>query len=101
MAGIATSIAVGFIPAYLEFRRFKPAVIVWLAGSAACDTMITIVLVWHLVRRHSIFNRPSVYLLIDFLLCAQRRHKGGFSTTDDVIDRIIRGVFAVISHKPL
>ncbi|ETW83074.1 hypothetical protein HETIRDRAFT_474219 [Heterobasidion irregulare TC 32-1] len=67
LAGIATSIAVGFIPAYLEFRRFKPAVIVWLAGSAACDTMITIVLVWHL-----------------------RRHKGGFSTTDDVIDRIIR-----------
>ena len=100
MAGIATSIAVGFIPAYLEFRRFKPAVIVWLAGSAACDTMITIVLVWHLVRTHSIFNRTSVYL-IDFLLCAQRRHKGGFSTTDDVIDRIIRGVFAVISHKPL
>lgn len=51
VAGLATSIAVGIIPHFLDFQIFKPAVVVWLAGSAFCDSMITIVLVTYLVSR--------------------------------------------------
>ncbi|EIM80145.1 uncharacterized protein STEHIDRAFT_126138 [Stereum hirsutum FP-91666 SS1] len=67
LAGLATSIAVGIIPHFLDFQIFKPAVVVWLAGSAFCDSMITVVLVTYL-----------------------RRNKTGFVVTDGVVDKIIR-----------
>ncbi|OBZ68710.1 hypothetical protein A0H81_11139 [Grifola frondosa] len=55
------------IPEFVHFRNFEVIVIIWLACSAVADSVITIALVWHL-----------------------RRHKTGFSVTDDVVNRIIR-----------
>ncbi|THH28270.1 hypothetical protein EUX98_g5918 [Antrodiella citrinella] len=55
------------VPEFMHFQNFKAIVIVWLACSAVADTAITIALVWHL-----------------------RRHRTGFSGTDDAVNRIIR-----------
>ncbi|TCD70890.1 hypothetical protein EIP91_001198 [Steccherinum ochraceum] len=65
--GMGTAIAVGMVPEFTHFQSFKAIVIVWLTCSAVADTAITIALVWHL-----------------------RRHKTGFSPTDDAVNRIIR-----------
>ncbi|TFY79940.1 hypothetical protein EWM64_g4070 [Hericium alpestre] len=67
VGGIATAIAIGYVPQFLRFTVFQPAVIVWLMSSAVCDVLITSILVFHL-----------------------RRHKSGFSHTDDIVDRVIR-----------
>ncbi|THH18235.1 hypothetical protein EW146_g2704 [Bondarzewia mesenterica] len=65
--GLSTSILIGKFPKFLDFQNFKPAVIIWLAGSAVCDCLITFILVLYL-----------------------RRYKTGFNSTDDIVDRIIR-----------
>lgn len=67
LGGIATSIAIGFVPEWLEFQKFQIPVIIWLTISALVDTSITVILVWHL-----------------------RQHKHGFKKSDDVLDKIIR-----------
>jgi hypothetical protein len=50
VGGIATSIAIGIIPNWLEFQKFEAPVIVWLVTSAIVDVTITFFLTWHLVR---------------------------------------------------
>lgn len=65
--GVGTAIAVGMIPEFVHFQRFEVIVIIWLAFSAVADSSITAALVWHL-----------------------RKHKTGFSQTDDIVNRIIR-----------
>ncbi|TFY83872.1 hypothetical protein EWM64_g153 [Hericium alpestre] len=67
LGGIATSIAIGMVPDWLEFQKFEAPVIVWLTASAAVDTTITVILVAYL-----------------------RRHKTGFMGSDDVMNKIIR-----------
>ncbi|KAI0089320.1 hypothetical protein BDY19DRAFT_993532 [Irpex rosettiformis] len=67
LGGIGTAIAVKLVPAFADFQKFESIVAVWLACSAAADTLITGSLVWHL-----------------------RKHKSGFSVSDDTVDRIIR-----------
>ncbi|KAI0081648.1 hypothetical protein K474DRAFT_1681985 [Panus rudis PR-1116 ss-1] len=65
--GIGTAIAVRIVPKFVEFQKFQVIVIIWLAFSAVADVGITIALVWHL-----------------------RKHKTGFSATDDIVNKIIR-----------
>ncbi|OCH87970.1 hypothetical protein OBBRIDRAFT_759000 [Obba rivulosa] len=65
--GLGTAIAVGMIPEFVQFQRFKAIVIVWLAFSSIADVAITFALVWHL-----------------------RKHKTGFAATDDIVNRVIR-----------
>ncbi|THG96863.1 hypothetical protein EW026_g5047 [Hermanssonia centrifuga] len=65
--GLGTAIAVGMIPEFVHFQKFEVIVIIWLVFSALADTAITLALTWHL-----------------------RKHKTGFTVTDDVVDRIIR-----------
>ncbi|KAI0769910.1 hypothetical protein C8Q74DRAFT_1369157 [Fomes fomentarius] len=65
--GLGTSIAVGMIPEFTNFQKFKVIVIIWLAFSAVADTLITTALVWHL-----------------------RKNKTGMVVTDGIINRIIR-----------
>lgn len=67
LAGIGTGIAAHIVPVFADFQRFKPAVIIWLAASAASDILIAITLAWYL-----------------------RNHKTGFKTTDNYIDRLIK-----------
>jgi len=67
LGGVATSIAIGIVPNFLEFQRFKAPVIVWLVSSALVDVTITGFLTWHL-----------------------RKHRTGFTHTDDVLSKIIR-----------
>ncbi|PSS37519.1 hypothetical protein PHLCEN_2v633 [Hermanssonia centrifuga] len=55
------------IPEFIHFQKFQVIVIIWLAFSAVADSAITFALVWHL-----------------------RRHKTGFASTDDVVNKIIR-----------
>ncbi|KIP06403.1 hypothetical protein PHLGIDRAFT_128315 [Phlebiopsis gigantea 11061_1 CR5-6] len=65
--GIGTAIAIHYVPQFEEFQKFRVVVIIWLIGAAICDSTITLSLTWHL-----------------------RRHKTGFSGTDDLLNRIIR-----------
>ncbi|TFY50407.1 hypothetical protein EVG20_g11538, partial [Dentipellis fragilis] len=67
VGGIATAIAIGIVPHWLEFQKFKVPVIVWLTTSALVDSTITAFLVWYL-----------------------RRQKTEFSASDDILNRIIR-----------
>lgn len=61
VAGIGTAIAVGFVPRFFDFQIFKPAVVIWLACSALCDCLITLVLVLYLVRLTTHSLHSSVY----------------------------------------
>lgn len=67
VAGIATAVAVAFVPDFLHFRVFKPAVIVWLSCTAICDCLITLILVLYLVGPSSLlpYSRGA---LLTFLL---------------------------------
>jgi len=65
--GIGTAIACGIIPEFVHFQKFQVIVIIWLAFSAVADTSITLALVWHL-----------------------RKHRTGFTMTDDIVNKIIR-----------
>jgi len=65
--GIATAVAVGFVPEFAKFQQFKVAVILWLASASLGDILITVTLVMYL-----------------------RTQKTGFATTDTQVDRIIR-----------
>ncbi|OCH90855.1 hypothetical protein OBBRIDRAFT_754219, partial [Obba rivulosa] len=65
--GIGTSIAIHFVPEFIEFQKFQVVVIVWLILAAVCDSTITISLTLHL-----------------------RRHRTGFTATDHLLDKIIR-----------
>lgn len=47
---MGTSVAVGMIPEFVHFQKFKLIVIIWLTCSAMADTVITFALVQHLVR---------------------------------------------------
>jgi len=67
LSSVGTSIAVGIIPVFTEFVRFKVIVIMWLVSSAVADVCITISLTYHL-----------------------QQNKTGFAATDDVVNRIIR-----------
>ncbi|KAK0432888.1 hypothetical protein EV421DRAFT_1742001 [Armillaria borealis] len=52
---------------FVKFQEIKSWVILWLVGACVADMLITGILVWHL-----------------------RRHKTGFQTSDELVDRIIR-----------
>ncbi|KAI0337920.1 hypothetical protein BDW22DRAFT_834651 [Trametopsis cervina] len=65
--GIGTAIAVGIVPQFSSFQKFKVIVIIWLGFSALADALIMFGLVWHL-----------------------RKNRTGFAKTDDTINRIIR-----------
>lgn len=67
LAGTGTTVGVHFVPRYADFPKFQAAVIVWLVGAAVCDTTITIALTYHL-----------------------RKHRTGFSGTDDILNKITR-----------
>jgi hypothetical protein len=49
VGGLATAVAVGMIPEFIYFRKFKVVVIIWLASECVGDVVITTSLVWHLV----------------------------------------------------
>ncbi|KAI0809041.1 hypothetical protein BC629DRAFT_1590141 [Irpex lacteus] len=67
VGGVGTAIYIHYIPQFVDFQKFQAIVIVWLICAAVCDTTITIALTWHL-----------------------RKHKTGFTSTDDILNRIIR-----------
>lgn len=67
LCGIATAIACGIVPAFVDFLKFKSVVTIWLAASSVSDILITCTLVFHL-----------------------RKHRSGFTSTDSQVDRIIR-----------
>ncbi|KAJ4482007.1 hypothetical protein J3R30DRAFT_3851497 [Lentinula aciculospora] len=75
VGGLVTAYEVGVTPHFVDFRSFKWSVIMWLAGECFADLLITSVLVWHLAV-------PSCNI--------QRKHKTGFQTSDQLVDRIIR-----------
>jgi hypothetical protein len=52
VCGIATSVAIGFVPLFQDFQKFKIPVMIWLFSAAIADVIITTVLVDYLVSRH-------------------------------------------------
>lgn len=55
VGAVGTTIACSIIPEFAKFQQFRSIVLVWLLGATVCDIVITIALVWHLVRSSSIF----------------------------------------------
>ncbi|KAJ7600786.1 hypothetical protein C8J56DRAFT_1038418 [Mycena floridula] len=74
VGGIITAVEVERITAFVDFRKFKSVVILWLAAECICDALIASILVWHLVSSY-----PS-----------GRKRKTGFQISDELVDRIIR-----------
>jgi hypothetical protein len=66
LGGLATAVAVGIIPQFINFQKFRVVVIIWLAAECVSDFIITTSLVWHL-----------------------RKHKTGFKETDTLVNRLI------------
>lgn len=67
IGGLATAVAVKFVPTFEEFQKFKIPVTIWLVAAALCDIVIT-------------------SLLVDFLM----KHKTGFEKTDTKLDRLMK-----------
>ncbi|KAF8073729.1 hypothetical protein FPV67DRAFT_762794 [Lyophyllum atratum] len=67
LMGIATAVAIGIIPRFVEFQKFKVVVIIWLVSASFADMVITSSLV--------------IYL---------KKYRTGFVRTDTHIDRIIK-----------
>ncbi|CAO1637479.1 unnamed protein product [Parajaminaea phylloscopi] len=68
LSAIGTTIGVEIVLVFAEFQRFQVVVILWLACAALADMIITVSLVWTL-----------------------QKSRTGFTATDDVITRLIRG----------
>lgn len=68
MASIGTTVGVVMVREFAQFQKFQVAVIVWLAGAAIADAIITVSLI---VTLH--------------------KARTGFSQTDDIISKLIRG----------
>jgi len=81
VGGLATAVAVGIVPRFTDFRKFKVVVIIWLAAECVGDIVITTSLVSHLVC--------SPFVMYQSLTCSQRKHKTGFKVTDNLVNRII------------
>lgn len=64
----------------------ESVVTLWLAASALVDVIITVALVWHLVR-----GLPVYVFETSMTLLYQRKHRTGIPSTDDIVNRIIRG----------
>ncbi|KZP33410.1 hypothetical protein FIBSPDRAFT_847322 [Athelia psychrophila] len=71
LGSIGTSIGVGIVPEFTEFVKFEAVVIVWLVSAVVTDVFIAFALSYYLQKR-----------------------KTNFSTTDDVVNRIIRCIFS-------
>jgi hypothetical protein len=50
VGALATTVAATYITRFVHFRKFKGAVIAWLAAECLCDIIITVALVRFLVR---------------------------------------------------
>lgn len=50
VSGIATSAAIGFVPHFEDFQKFRIPVILWLLSAACGDIAITVTMVKYLVR---------------------------------------------------
>lgn len=68
LSAIGTTIGVEIVQSFALFQKFQVVVILWLACAAIADIIITTSLVWTL-----------------------QKSRTGFSATDDVITRLIRG----------
>lgn len=64
----------------------ESVVTLWLAASALVDVIITVALVWHLVRGLPVYGFETSMTLL-----YQRKHRTGIPSTDDIVNRIIRG----------
>jgi len=67
LCGLGTAIGCSIVKEFLRFQEFRVVVIIWLVLSAVTDIAITGILSWYL---HS--------------------HRTGFSSTNDIISRLIR-----------
>ncbi|KAJ3479104.1 hypothetical protein NLI96_g9294 [Meripilus lineatus] len=67
LSAIGTAIGVGIVKKFIEFQKLEIVAILWLVGTAVCDVLITSALSLHL-----------------------RKHRTGFSSTDSVLNKIIR-----------
>lgn len=68
LSAIGSTIGVEIVIQFAEFQRFQVVVVLWLACAALADMIITVALVWTL-----------------------QKSRTGFTATDDVITRLIRG----------
>jgi len=67
LCGLGTTIGCSIVKEFLRFQEFRVVVIIWLGLSALTDITITGILSWYL---HS--------------------HRTGFTSTDDIISKLIR-----------
>lgn len=67
LSGLATAVACGIVKEFVQFQKFQVVVILWLAFSAVTDIIIAVALVFTL-----------------------KKNRTGFTSTDDIIDRLIR-----------
>ncbi|KAF9451119.1 hypothetical protein P691DRAFT_773397 [Macrolepiota fuliginosa MF-IS2] len=79
------------IPEFARLHEFKGYITLWLASASAADIIITIILVWYLVRSWTV---------------GDQKHRTGFRGSNMLVDRIIRlvvptglitSMFAIIS----
>jgi hypothetical protein len=68
LASVGTTVGVVIVRNFSEFHKFQVAVIIWLAGAATADAIITVSLI---VTLH--------------------KARTGFTQTDDIISKLIRG----------
>jgi hypothetical protein len=88
VSGLATAIACGIVPEFVDFHKFKVVVILWLAFAALGDVIIAAALVTRLVSSLSHSRLRMRRGLI--MLAMQRGQRTGFAATDDIIRKITR-----------
>ncbi len=87
VGGLGVAIAITFVKFYKDFSKFDQVGAVWLVCTALCDVTIATSLTWYLVRTVLFAYLWGQRSQLRFF---QRKHKTGFSQTDDVLNKIIR-----------
>ncbi|KAE9398848.1 hypothetical protein BT96DRAFT_994549 [Gymnopus androsaceus JB14] len=88
VGALVSAVEISFFPRFTDFVDFKAWVLLWLLGQSAADVMITLVLVLHLWYERR--RREFLWIQVTNIAAFQRRHKTGFPTSDEIVDKIIR-----------
>jgi len=86
VGGLATAVESIIVPDFVKFQTAKPFVALWLSAECIGDFLITSILVWHLKRRKTGFQKTD--LLVDRII-SMTVHTGVLTSICAILDLIL------------
>ncbi|KAJ7781823.1 hypothetical protein DFH07DRAFT_1055398 [Mycena maculata] len=86
VGGLATAAEAIITPEFAKFQKAKPYVALWLSAECIADFLITTILVWHLKRRKTGFQKTD--MLVDRII-TMTVHTGVLTSVCAILDLIL------------